>query len=367
LLALVTVALIAPAARAQSDGDKKQAQALQVEGVRLMHKGNNRGALSKFEEAFRLVPSPKILFNRGKAHFALGDAAEALSDLERFLDEAPYAPEESRAEAERTIQSLRPKLSYIEVQTDDVGSRVSIDGKEMGAAPLPRPVVVAPGAHEVRVDKTGMNSETRSVSPIAGQKVRVAVKLVPVPERPSPATNIGSLIPTPVPPTAGAPATSAIPPRLTGGPTPAESPAPSPSGAGRWQITAAWISGGAGVLLLGGGVTLQLLSASKNADFNNTKLTPTAANTKGQCNQALMDSGGGPCQALLDAANRRHTYALVGVAAGGAALIGALVFYLAAPPANGGAREVAAACLPMVGGATGGDRAGASCALALRF
>ena len=86
----------APRASAQSEGDKKQAQALQAEGLRLMQKGDNQGAVAKFEEAFRLVASPKILFNMGKAHLALGDQAKALEELQRFLDEAPFAPKESR-------------------------------------------------------------------------------------------------------------------------------------------------------------------------------------------------------------------------------------------------------------------------------
>src|SRR4051812_46252898 len=75
------LALAVSPAFAQSDATKKQAQALQVEGVRLMQRGDNRAALGKFDEAFRLVPSPKILFNRGKAHNALGETLDALVDF----------------------------------------------------------------------------------------------------------------------------------------------------------------------------------------------------------------------------------------------------------------------------------------------
>ncbi len=127
----VLIASLSSVAMAGADADKKKAQALQVEGLRLMQAGDNRGALDKFEEAFRLVPSPKILFNRGKAHQALGEGAAALSDFERFLDEAPYAPKESRAEASRSVEALRPTLSYLEVQTDDVGSTIAVDGHEI--------------------------------------------------------------------------------------------------------------------------------------------------------------------------------------------------------------------------------------------
>src|SRR4051812_42525043 len=185
-IGFVLALLVSGAAFGQSDPAKKRAQALQVEGLGLLQKGDSRGALEKFDEAFRLVQSPKILFNRGKAHRALGEDVAALTDFERFLDEAPYAPKESRVEAERAVQALRPRLAYVEIQVDDAGSTVSVDGREIGEAPLPRPVVVAPGAHEVRVVKSGMNDDVRKVSPIAGQKLRVVVRLTLVVSAPPP-------------------------------------------------------------------------------------------------------------------------------------------------------------------------------------
>lgn len=185
LCVTLTLTLLIPgAARAQSDDLKKQAQALQVEGVKLLQKGDNRGALAKFNEAFTLVQSPKIMFNMGKAYRGLGNDVEALRAFDTFLDEAPFAPKVSRNDAEREVQALRLKLSYIEVVTDDTGSTVRIDGHDVGKAPLARPVVVLPGSHEVKVEKTGMVTDTRSIAPIAGQKIRVVAKLTPVPEKP---------------------------------------------------------------------------------------------------------------------------------------------------------------------------------------
>ena len=122
-------------ARAQSEADKKRAVSLQTEGVKLMQHGDNQGALAKFDEAYRLVPSPKILFNMGRAHAGVGDDVKALAEFERFLDESPYAPKESRDEATHRVEALRTKLAYIEVQTDDVGAAVPIDGQPAGVAP----------------------------------------------------------------------------------------------------------------------------------------------------------------------------------------------------------------------------------------
>ncbi len=381
----VLAALPAREARAQSDDVKKQAQALQVEGVRLLQKGDNRGALTKFNEAFALVQSPKIMFNMGKAYRALGNDVEALRAFDIFLDEAPFAPKASRADAEREAQDLRPKLAYIEVETENSGSTVRIDGRDMGKAPLVRPVVVAPGAHEVKLEKTGMVAETRSVAPIAGQKLRVLIKLSPVPppeaEKPPvavtrpPATN-------PEPARRTAAVETALPdktepsndPHVDPHVDPHEHPPvriDSPPGeappSGRpWQISAAWVSVGLGVLALGGGVTAQVLWSQKNADFNSVK----DAMGNPQCTTTKpSDYGGGPCLGLHQAANARLTLAIAGYATAGAAAIAALVFYLTAPgsgeahaPAG---NSMSLGCLPAASSA--GLASGVSCALTARF
>ena len=88
--------------------------------------GRNPRALEKFDEAFRLVASPKILFDRGEAHRALGENARRCADCERFLERGSLRDQgEPRGSAARIVGALRtPTLAYVEVQTDDVGSRI---------------------------------------------------------------------------------------------------------------------------------------------------------------------------------------------------------------------------------------------------
>jgi PEGA domain len=368
-----------PVAHAQSEDAKKQAQALQVEGVRLMQKGDNRGAVAKFNEAFALVQSPKIMFNLGKAYRALGNDVEALRAFDIFLDEAPFAPKASRAEAEREVQALRPKLAYIEVDTEDTASTVRIDGREMGKSPLVRPVVVAPGTHAVKVEKTGMVTETRSVAPIAGQKLRVVVKLSPVPppEVEKKVEKLPVVVTRPPPPpddtvprrrrasidTDKPDTTEPVehPPGRIDSP-PVEPPPPAPERP--WQFTAAWVSAGISALALAGGITAQVLWSQKNAQFNS--LMVPGHPDQVMCTTSSADFGGGSCPALHQDANLRLTLAIAGYATAGAAAIGALVFYLTAP-SSGEARapagnSVSLACLP---GAS--SSSGLSCTLTTRF
>ena len=357
----IVLVLTGAVARGQSAADKKQAQALVVAGVHLMDTGDNRGALGKFDEAFKLFPSPKILFNMGRAHYALHEEVDALTDFERFLDESPYAPKESRAEAERVIAELRPRLSYLDLDVEDVGSHISVDGREVGTAPLARPVVVAPGAHEVRVEKPGLLPTIRNVSPVPGQKLRLALKLTAATETAPPPVAATPANPSLLTPTApgAAPSTAAeASPSTTAPVVFASNPPAQPSHPASWHTTAAWISAGAGALFLAGGIAAQVASSSKNADFN-AVTNPSPGQM--QCNQTHPDNGGGPCSSLLDAANSRHTLAIVAFVASGAALGAALTFYLTSPTGAGAARDVAALCLP------NSESSGVSCALSMKF
>jgi hypothetical protein len=351
LLALL-IASAPLTARAQQSSVEKQAQALQVEGLHLMQKGDNQKALEKFDEAYRLVQSPRILFNRGKAHHALGEEVEALADFERFLDEAPFAPKESREEARRVIESVRPKLAYIEIQTDDTGSEITVDLHDVGTAPLSRPVVVTRGKHEIRIAKPGMSEEVRSVSVIPGQKLRVVIKMAPVAEK------------TPAPPPVAEPAPAAATPALAATEPgtaaasvtkPAESPLPPPPAERPWQITGGWVAAGASALFLGAGITAQVMASSKYADFNAVK----TASGADQCNKMLPNNGGGSCSELLSAGDDRKMFAIIGYVAAGVAVATSAVLFLTAPSQSTTRREVAGGCSP--------STAGVSCALELTF
>jgi len=359
-LVLVTFLAMSSAHAGASD-DRSRAQELQAEGLKLMQRGNYREALARFEQALSLVPSPKIAFNMGKAHLALGNDVQALEAFERFLDEAPGAPKPSRDEARKAVEALRPKLAYLEIQAEESGGTVLIDGVEVGALPLPRPKVVKPGPHEIYVKQRGMKPYAQTIFAGAGQKMRVAVKLEAVPPPP---VAIAPPKPSPLPPPPARIADT-TPADTAGGTQPPQRDRDSGDAHGasgrRWAKPAAFVAGGLGVLLVGGGVAAQLENASKYRQFN---AVPNPVDpSKGRCAQTAPDRGGGPCAGLYRDGQKFQTLAVVGFAAGGAALAGALVFTLLAPRSSDAReREVAAACAP-----AGGEDRGLACALSLHY
>src|SRR4051794_1319368 len=84
LHSLVVVARDAAAA----DPARDRARSLLAEGAQLYEAGDFPAALKRYEDAYALVPSPKILYNFGLVYQGMGRKAEALAYFERFLLEA---------------------------------------------------------------------------------------------------------------------------------------------------------------------------------------------------------------------------------------------------------------------------------------
>ncbi len=339
-LAAVMVLAVAGQANAQSAADKKRAQELQKEGIRLLDNGDSRGALKDFEEAIGLFPSPKILFNMGLAHKALGQEVDAVNDFERFLDEAPYAPKQSRTSAEKIINEIRPRLSYLEIATDDVGSHISIDGHEVGVAPLPRSLAVSPGAHEVRLEKPDMRPASRSVSPVPGQKLRVFVQLVPATASPPVVVTAPPHPPVESQPHPPPPAKNDLvtPPRQHDA-----DDTPPATGAGPGRRALKWIAWSAAFAGAGLGVYGTLHNSSLVDDFDQgCGLSHGVVITDGTGRKTPMQ-----CTDLQTQYHSAGRLGLIGFVAAGALAAGGFVFWATEPSASTGA-VARVSCLPAV-------------------
>jgi len=123
ILAVVTVEIGAmKVARAQpaaaSDASRAAARRKLVDGVDALKRGDYHAALARFEEAYALVPSPKIHYDFGLAYVGLERPAEALAAFERFIAEAPDAPPDKREKAASLISALRARVGETSKRDD---------------------------------------------------------------------------------------------------------------------------------------------------------------------------------------------------------------------------------------------------------
>jgi hypothetical protein len=186
--AALVALLLARGAFADSERDRAAAQGLQAEGLKLLEAGAAAAALQKFSAAYALVPSPKVVFNMGRAHAELGQGPEAYRCFDQFLAEATTnVPPESRAEAELMRSQLRSRLALVEV-VGPPGAVLSVDGHQLATLPLPRALAVEPGMRALRVEADGQPVIDKRLELTPGSTLRLVVEVAPRPPPPPPPT-----------------------------------------------------------------------------------------------------------------------------------------------------------------------------------
>lgn len=95
---------------AQGGGPSPRDEALQYyqASEQLYAKGDYAGALSYLEEAYRLQPSPTLLYNMARAREKLDRLPEALATYEAYLSESPNA--DNREQVQLRINTLRKEI-----------------------------------------------------------------------------------------------------------------------------------------------------------------------------------------------------------------------------------------------------------------
>jgi tetratricopeptide (TPR) repeat protein len=115
---------------------KRAAQAHLDRGNELFTHDDFQGALTEFEAAFALYPSPKLQLNLGQCERALGHGAAARAHFQRFLDDAGDVSPALRAEAERYLAEER---------TDEDATPATPTAAQLAPpAPEPAPSPIAP-------------------------------------------------------------------------------------------------------------------------------------------------------------------------------------------------------------------------------
>ena len=247
---LVLLAWLAQSATPVTDSDSKaKAKALLGEGSSLYRRGDYAGALAKFEAAYAAFPSPKLWFNIGQANRDLGRPVEALDAFEKFVGLAPDAPADALADARSSVSVLRKQLGQIRVECAISGAEISLDGKNLGQAPLPGPVWATPGRHQVAATHASASPVIENADVTAGALQTVVVRLVPT----------------------APPATVASTP-ATASPSALEARTPAPQADRGWWLGRkwTWVAAGSAVLLTGAAAIVGGLAQSRFNDLNSS-------------------------------------------------------------------------------------------------
>jgi hypothetical protein len=160
-----------------ADDDTTKAGARFQQGVELYREGSYEGALAEFRKAYQLSPSYRVLYNIAQTQFALHDFVGAYKSLIQYMAEG-----RGEISGERLMQvddmsaKLRERIAHLQITTNVVGADIRIDDVSVGSSPLPGPIPVNVGKHNVTAWKTGLPTASRTLA-VAGKET-VKVELV---------------------------------------------------------------------------------------------------------------------------------------------------------------------------------------------
>jgi hypothetical protein len=197
-----------PVRAGPSADTKAEAKKHYDRAMELNEDGQTAGAIVELKRAYEIAPHHTVLYNLGQAYITLEKPVEAVDALKRYLAEGGKAIKPARrAEVENEITRQKTRIATLMIRGLPDGALVTIDGDDIGKAPLPGPVRVGVGKHVVGATATGYESGETELD-VAGEDNKVVeLKLVAQPSPAAPAAA-GADQAT-APPTAPTPAVAA--------------------------------------------------------------------------------------------------------------------------------------------------------------
>jgi hypothetical protein len=174
-----TLAAAAPAAR-PSDDDATVAIARErfKEGVAFFDKKDFEKARLAFLQAYALKKHPAVLLNLAQSELRSGHEADAAKHFSAYVREATDASPSETQVATAGLTAAKVAIAEVEVNVDESGAEVSVDGSLEGLSPLPGPLYMAVGSHTVEARK-GDKSTAVQVNASAGKQLRANLTLTP--------------------------------------------------------------------------------------------------------------------------------------------------------------------------------------------
>ena len=167
-------------AAAPTAKDRTAAQDLLKEGNQLSGDGQYVEALVKFQQAYSLYPSPKLLVNIGTTLRQLGRNVEAARTYESYLADPDADPRRSVV-LRRILDELEALVGRLQVEVSPPDAAVSLDGALITVPRGGASIRIEPGTHKLVGEKAGLPSAVQTFSVKRGQRWSALLALTPFP------------------------------------------------------------------------------------------------------------------------------------------------------------------------------------------
>lgn len=177
---------------AASDSAKQEAARRFERAIKLYEEGDYTLALAEFERVYQLVPDYRVLYNISQVSIQLGRYARAFRTLKDYLSRgaAELTPERAAA-VQADLTQLAGKVARVTVQIEPAGAQVKVDGVAVGRSPLPEPLVVDVGEHQIQVELPGYVAQSQTLTFAGGDRRDATFALQPAPAVVAPAAPLG--------------------------------------------------------------------------------------------------------------------------------------------------------------------------------
>lgn len=160
------------------------ANELFLRGLKLYEKKQYPAALRKYQQAYKLFPSPQIQFNMALVREKMRQPHKAAVHYERFLLKSDSRVFPRRVKAARAkLKLLRKKLATVSVACKVKGAAVVVDGEPAGLTPLAHRIYHRPGKMVLTVKGKGFGPYRKKLTLGAGKHRKLVVSLEPLPTR----------------------------------------------------------------------------------------------------------------------------------------------------------------------------------------
>jgi hypothetical protein len=149
---------------------KGEAERLGKEGERLLSAHDAGGAIGPLAKAYSLSSNPRFLLPLGLAYAEAERPLDALDALGRFLKDAPAIPDAKRKEiGTRFAVMLDQVAALVTLEASRQNALVKVDGRPMGTTPIPAPLRLMPGKHEIVM-------QPAPTDPSSGARLQIEVR-----------------------------------------------------------------------------------------------------------------------------------------------------------------------------------------------
>jgi tetratricopeptide (TPR) repeat protein len=289
-----------------ADSTNERVRALFRDGNAQMVAGDYEKAHDTLLQAWNLRQSSDIAAELGQVEFATHRFREAAEHLQWSLDHFPPVESEKVLRATRALfEQAKQVVAQLRISSKPEGVSILVDGKVAGTTPMPAPVFVEPGQHQVEA-RARWIQDTRLIAADPGKDYDIEFAI-----KQTEASSAGASTPKPE---VAASQTHADP-----------QPAPLVQSVSSDRSIVPVIVGGA-VFAVGFGAGIALL-ASSNSSYSQAHALQRQVGPAGCVNTALTQ---GPCADLksaTDKGDQRQNWGAVSLVAAGAALIATPIYW----------------------------------------